>query len=156
MVNRFFLDTSALIKRYTMESGSKWVQALTTPTAGRKIVLSEISLAEFAAAIAGKHRAPRGISRHERDRTLVLFLNHCRRQYELTNVSRSIIDRAVHLTQNHKLRGYDAVQLASALVVNKSLIAAGALPLTFVAADRDLLTAASASGLSTENPNLYP
>lgn len=156
MVNRFFLDTSALIKRYTVESGSTWVQTLTAPTPRRKIVLSEITLAEFASAIARKHRTPHGISRPERDRTLALFLDHCRNQYELTSVSRTIIDRAVRLTQNHKLRGYDAVQLGSGLVLNERLVAAGGLRLTFVAADHDLLAAANAEGLATENPNLYP
>ncbi len=155
MVNRFFLDTSALIKRYTAESGTTWVQALTAPTSKRKIVLSEITLAEFASAIARKHRTPHGISHTERDRTLALFLEHCRNEYELTSVSRAIIDRAVRLTQNHKLRGYDAVQLGSGLVLNEKLLAVGAPPLTFVAADHDLLAAANAEGLATENPNLY-
>jgi uncharacterized protein len=58
------------------------------------------------------------------------------------------------LTQNHKLRGYDAVQLATSLVANGVLITAGLSHLTFVAADDDLVVAARAEGLAAENPNL--
>ena len=60
------------------------------------------------------------------------------------------------LTQNLKLRGYDAVQLATTLVANEALTAASLPGLTFVAADHDLLTAANAEGLDAENPNRYP
>ena len=54
------------------------------------------------------------------------------------------------LTQQHRLRAYDAVQLATAIA------AAAVLPgLAFVAADNDLLDAAQAEGLTAENPNNY-
>jgi len=42
------------------------------------------------------------------------------------------------------------------LAANDALVAAGLPGLTFVAADDDLLTAASSEGLTTENPNHYP
>lgn len=60
------------------------------------------------------------------------------------------------LTQRHRLRGYDAVQLAAALLANQPLIAAGLPALTFIAADEDLIAAARAEGLPAENPNAYP
>jgi hypothetical protein len=61
----------------------------------------------------------------------------------------------VSLTQSHKLRGYDAVQLATALISNGILTATGLSQLTFVAADDDLVAAARAEGLAAENPNLH-
>jgi hypothetical protein len=51
---------------------------------------------------------------------------------------------------------YDAVQLATALVANETLAAAGLPSLTFVAADDDLVAAARAEGLDAENPNHHP
>jgi uncharacterized protein len=153
-VSHFYLDASAVVKRYSLETGSFWVKALTDPTAGHTIVLGEITLVEVAAALAAKHRAPGGITQQERDNAVALFLSHCDTQYELLAISRSIIDRAVGLTQNHKLRGYDAVQLATALISNRVLITAGLSHLTFVAADDDLVVAARAEGLAAENPNL--
>jgi hypothetical protein len=154
-VSHFYLDASAVVKRYSPETGSAWIKALVEPPAGHIIVLSEMTLAEVAAALAAKHRAPRGITRGERDRALGLFLSHCDATYELIALSRRIIDRAVKLTQNHKLRGYDAVQLATALITNEALTAASLPPLTFVAADDDLVGAADTEGLATVNPNRY-
>jgi len=156
MVDYFFLDTSAIIKRYRPEIGSAWVCALTDPTAGHTLILSEITLAEAAAALAAMQRASSGISRKERDDALDLFLGHCDTQYDLIAATRPIIDQAVELTQNYKLRGCDSIQLASALAASDARLAAGEAPLTFVAADNDLLAAASAAGLATENPNFHP
>lgn len=155
-MSHFCLDASAVVKRYSPERGSAWIKTLTDPAARHTILLGQITLAEVAAALAAKHRAPGGITRKERDEALALFLGHCNIEYELIAISRFIIDRAVDLTQNHKLRGYDAVQLATALVANEVLITAGLSPLTFIAADDDLLAAARAKGLTADNPNLYP
>jgi len=155
-VSSFFLDTSAIVKRYKSETGASWLQGLTDPSTSHRIILSEISLAEVAAALAAAHRAPDGISQQQRDGALDLFLRHCLDEYDLVAVSRIIIDRAVDLTQNQKLRGCDAVQLATALIVNNVLVAAGSTPLTFVAADNDLLAAAQGEQLVTENPDLHP
>lgn len=123
-MSHFYLDTSAVVKRYRPEPGSAWVEALTASTPGHTIILSEITLVEVAAALAAKHRAPGGITQKERDDAVALFLSHCQAEYELVAVSRTIIDRAVILTQNYRLRGYDAMQLATALAANEALTAA--------------------------------
>lgn len=153
-MSHFYLDSSAVVKRYSPESGSAWLRAVIDSAAGHSVILSEITLAEVAAAIAAKHRIPGGIGREERDKALALFLGHCEAEYSLVVVTRTVIDRAVRLTQAHKLRGYDAVQLATALLANQSLVDAGFPRLTFVAADGDLLAAANAEGLGIEDPNL--
>jgi predicted nucleic acid-binding protein len=151
----FFLDTSAIVKRYSPEAGSDWIKAITDIIAGHDITLAEITLAEVAAAFAAKARAPGGITIEERDQALADFLRDCDEHYDLLSISREVIDLAVSLTQRHKLRGYDAVQLAGALIVNTELLAEGLPSLTFVSADEDLVEAAEAEGLLTENPNLY-
>ncbi len=151
-MSSFFLDSSALVKRYLTETGSAWVREITRPTAHTSTVV-EITLVEVAAALAARHRASGGISRQDRDATVNLLARHFETEYQLIPVSRFILDRAVILTQNHRLRGYDAVQLAAALATNQSLLRAGLPALTFVAADRDLLAAAHQEGLQVENPN---
>ena len=150
----FYLDASVLVKRHSPEIGSSWVKALMAPTS-HTIYLSEITLAEVAAALAAKYRAPSGITQTERDDAVALFLKCCHTEYDLIPVSRFIIDQAVNLTQKYKLRGYDAVQLATALTVNEVLTTSGLPPLTFVTADNDLLMAAQAQGLTIDNPNLH-
>jgi predicted nucleic acid-binding protein len=149
----YFLDASAVVKRYVREVGSDWVRALTAPDGEQHIILAEVTLAEVAAALAARERAPGGISRRQRDELLTAFLTDCQRPFHLRAISRAVIDSAVHLTQHHRLRGYDAIQLATALAVNDVLLASQLPGVTFVAADDDLIDAARAEGLAVENPN---
>lgn len=150
----YYLDASAVVKRYVSEIGSAWVQALCS-NEKNAIIMAEITLAEVASAFA---RAARGgrISADEQLNYLDLFVGDCDEKYHLVAIERAIIDRAVDLTQVHYLRGYDAVQLATALVANAELLRRQLPPLTFVSADEDLLDAAEAEGPPTENPNLHP
>ncbi|MGH3087485.1 MAG: type II toxin-antitoxin system VapC family toxin [Gammaproteobacteria bacterium] len=151
----FFLDSSALVKRYLTETGTLWVDTLTDPSAGNTIVVAEITLVEVAAALAARHRAG-AITLEERDEAVDLLHEHYDAEYRITPVSREILDRAVSLTQNHRLRGYDAVQLATALTTNNSLAEADLPELTLVAADEDLVSAARAEGLTSDDPNRHP
>ena len=151
----YFLDASAAVKRYADEPGSTWIRGITEPQARNTILLAEITLAEVAAALAAKHRAPKGITLEQRNRVLSRFLQDCEDHFVLLSVERSVIDRAVELAQRHRLRAYDAVQLATALDANEIMQSQTLPALTFVAADRDLLTAAAAERLSVENPLNY-
>jgi predicted nucleic acid-binding protein len=155
-VSAFFLDSSAVAKRYLAETGTAWIIALTDPVARHTIFLAEFTYVEVAAALAARHRAPGGITRQERDTAVTLLLRHCQTEYRLNVVDRRVLDRAVRLTQRHRLRGYDAVQLATALATSESLLAAGFPALTFVAADADLILATRAEGLPADDPNLHP
>jgi uncharacterized protein len=53
----YFLDASALVKRYSTETGSNWITQLTDPAAQNTILIAEITVVEVAAALAAKHRA---------------------------------------------------------------------------------------------------
>lgn len=66
------------------------------------------------------------------------------------------IDTARQLANKHPLRAYDAIQLATAWLINQELQKAGKSPLLFVAADDQLLVTAQAEGLPTDNPNHHP
>ena len=147
-----YVDSSALVKRYADESGSTWMRQITDPSIQHTILLAEITLAEVAAALAAKQRAPGGSTQEQRDRVLSRFLQDCAEHFVLLPVDRLVIDRAVELTQRHRLRGYDAVQLATALVTNETLQTQNLPSPIFVASDRDLLTAATAEGIPVDNP----
>ena len=122
-----------LVKRYTDESGSVWVRQISDPSTQHTILLAEITLAEVSGALAAKHRAPGGITQEQRDRVLSRFLQDCAEHFVLLPV-----DRAVELTQRHRLRGYDVVQLATALVTTETIQMQNLPSLTFVAADGNL------------------
>jgi len=149
-----YLDTSAVVKRYAVEPGSNWLRNLLDPTNRNTVVLAEITLAEFAAAISAKHRAET-ISSADRTDILNLFLHHCDTEYQLTATNRAVLDRAVALVQSQPLRGYDGVQLATGLSSRDVLATIGITDFIFVSADHNLLAAASAEGLVVDNPNNY-
>jgi predicted nucleic acid-binding protein len=73
----------------------------------------------------------------------------------LVSVNRTVVDEAIELTARNRLRGYDAVHLASALHLNRALIGRDLSPIAFVSADDDLLRAAAAEGLFIDNPNRH-
>ena len=151
-MTEYYLDASALVKRYTDEPGSTWIRQITDPDAQNTILLAEITLAEVAAALAAKQRAPGGITLQQKNRVLSRFLQDCDEHYLLLPVDRPAIDRAIDLTQNHRLRGYDAVQLATAVGIGVTLRSQNLHSPVFVASDDDLLGAGESENLSVENP----
>lgn len=78
----YYLDSSALVKRYLVELGTVWLRTLIDPAAGNTIIVSEIALVEVAAAFASRHRGG-SITMAERDRALRLFLHHADTEYQL-------------------------------------------------------------------------
>jgi predicted nucleic acid-binding protein len=149
-MSALFFDSSALAKRYLTEIGSAWVIAQADPAVSNTIVVAEIARVEVAAALAARHRAG-AITYSERNLLVALLLRHFDTEYRIVAITPGLMGSAVVLTQQHRLRGYDAVQLAAALT------AAAALPgLAFIAADNDLLSAARAEGLTADNPLLHP
>lgn len=152
----FFLDSSALVKRYFLEQGTAWTRTLLDPASENAISVAEIALVEVAAACAAKHRASGGVTQAERDAALALFRQHFLTEYSVAPLNRAMIEHATNLTQQHRLRGYDAVQLAVALAVNDQYAAHRLAALTFVTADVDLAAAATAEGLAVDNPNYHP
>jgi len=154
-VTAFYVDSSALVKRYAPETGSTWVTSLGDPVAGHSILIGEITVVEVAAALAAKARIAGGLTTAQRDAALGAFLNDCDDGYLLIGLDRATLDLAVDLTQRHVLRAYDAVQLATSLLSNSDLVARALPPLTFVSSDQDLLKAARAEGLLVDDPILH-
>jgi predicted nucleic acid-binding protein len=74
----------------------------------------------------------------------------------ILGVSPMLYTSAGNLCRSHKLRAYDAVQLACALGVHNQALASGAPSSIFVCADNSLLNIAIAEGLGVENPNNHP
>jgi predicted nucleic acid-binding protein len=148
-----YFDSSALVKRYLAEMGSAWVQARCNDPA-RTIATVDLSRVEIAAAFAAKLRG-KFITRPEYQEALTKLAADAQKRYQLIPITPQRVDEAIELTAHHRLRGYDAVHLACALHLNRVLLQDDLPLLTLVAADDDLLKAAQAEGLETENPNYY-
>jgi uncharacterized protein len=149
-VTAHFLDTGAVVKRYILETGTTWVQALTDPMATHSHFLVRITLAEIVSAVTRREKGG-SITPANAVTALADFHHDFTQQSLVIEVSRTLVDRAVLLARKHALRGYDAVQLGAALEVQ-----AFEPSLVLVSADRDLNSAAMAEGLTVENPNNHP
>lgn len=143
----YYFDTSALLKRYVVEDGSAWVQT-TVEEPEADIVVSQLTIVEGVAALT--RRAKGGAFRPgEAARVIQKLTADFQQRFVVIAVNPELIDKAVDLAQQRGLRGYDALQLATALIV-RSLVAPEGV--TFVAADDELIAAAELEGLPTVNP----
>ena len=154
MVNAYFLDTSALVKRYVPELGSNWIQSITVPAAGNFLTISQITWVEVCSAFARRQREG-SLSVDEVDQLMGDFRTDFDNQYDVLEVDRTLIETAGALVMQNPLRAYDAVQLASALRVQSTLILIPETQLVFVSADNRLLDIAQSAGLTIDNPNNY-
>lgn len=151
----YYADSSVLVKRHVAELGSGWVQALTDATAGHVFITSRCSVVEVASALNRRQREGTLSAAHYA-RISADFAALCATDYQLVDFTEQIVDRAWRLLEQHALRAYDAVQLASAMLTDTALRATGTPALTFLAADDRLLAAARLEGLVVDNPNLHP
>jgi hypothetical protein len=149
----FYLDSSVVVKRYVDEPGSAWTRLLIAELENI-IILSEIAIVEVSAALAmsvrtGKVRKALGRAAYE-----VFHADIAEGVYQLLAVPRPTIDQAAELAQAHPLKGYDAVHLATGLEAARNL-AGQEITLVFVSGDAQMLRAAEAEGLMTDNPFLH-
>lgn len=149
-----YLDSSALVKRYLVETGTPWVQTWCADPI-QTVAVGEIGLVEIAAAFAGKLRGAH-ITPAQYHSARADLAADARDEYVLVTINRAVVDEAIELTAKYRLRGYDAVHLACALTLNRALAAYHLPSLVFVSADDDLLKAATAEGLSADDPNRHP
>jgi uncharacterized protein len=122
----YFFDTSALVKRYALEDGRKWVQQLTDPAATNRIYIARITGAEVIAAIMQNLRGGHTTST-DAARGVADFKLDFATQYQVVEITNAVVTRAMALIESHKLRGYDGVQLATALEVNSVMLSTGLL-----------------------------
>jgi uncharacterized protein len=146
-VTLFYLDSSAWLKRYFLEPGSGWMMRLFD--SGNPLASSVLGYIEVASALT-RQQVPRKLDE--------VKLAQLQQQLEedwgdLTGLplTGETVDRAVRLARGYKLRGADAVHLATALGVNDALVGP-ADSLVLVAAEEDLLAVAQQTGLTVENP----
>lgn len=151
----YFIDSSALVKRYISETGSAWVLDLFDPTLNNEVFVAQLTPVEVIAAIA--LRARRGdISTTDAATKCNQFKNDLQRDYQVIEIAESVIIAGMILAETYGLRGYDAIQLAAGCTLKNLCIARSSSPPIFVSADGNLNKAASSKGLIVENPNKYP
>jgi predicted nucleic acid-binding protein len=155
MVNVYFLDTSALLKRYVPEIGTTWIQALTGQSAANLLIVARVTWVEVHSAIARRQREG-SFSSNQANQILQAFCYHFDTQYEKVELLPAVTQIAGQLVNQYPLRAYDAVQLASALSLLPQFIQSNDLTFTFLTADDRLLITAQSEALASDNPNHHP
>lgn len=134
-----YLDTSALIKLYVEEAGADRVEGLVERA--EIVATSVVAYAEARAALARRHR--------ENDFTaseyqgIVSELDASWQGYERLGVTEGLAREAGELAEEHALRGFDAVHLASALRLAQRFPSS-----SFLTFDERLTAAAERTSLS--------
>jgi predicted nucleic acid-binding protein len=153
-VAAYFVDSSALVKRYVQEVGTSWVRTLTHRGTAHEIYLARITAVEVTAAVARRRRA-RTLSAPQASSILSRFRNHLADRYIVLEMPPALLTEAMKLANAHELRAYDAVQLAAAIALKKQWLDAG-IAVVLVSADQELNAAASAEGLAVDDPTAHP
>jgi predicted nucleic acid-binding protein len=135
-----YLDTSAMIKLYVPEAGSAGVKQLVDDADFAAISL--IAYIETKAALARKRREQTITLKDYR--TVVQDFDQDWENFFVVGVSENLVRRAGSLAEKHALRVYDAVHLASAVIVREE----SNQPVSFVCFDDRLSRAARREGLA--------
>lgn len=151
----YFLDSSALVKRFSTESGSAWILGIVRPSLNNFLAIATITGAEVVSALTRKLRGNK-LSQRQYNNAIRRFEREFAIRYFGTDVTASLVENAMSLAKRHGLRGYDSVQLAACLIVADTRRFLNLSPIIFVSADNDLNIAALAEGLKVENPNDHP
>lgn len=141
-----YLDASALVKRYVTERGSAETIELTTTA--DVVATSLVSRAEVAAALAKAVRS--GLLSDDEARKAQRTFAREWPDLARIPVTEALVARAETLARDHALRGYDAVQLASALTWQES-VGTDIVVATF---DAQLWKAARQAGMKAWPENL--
>ncbi len=143
MVNHYYFDTSALVKRYFPEAGSALMDGLFKQN--RVVITASLTYAEVYSAISRLHREAK-LSETE--------LASLSKNFEEDWAGSVIVDftaevrkKTPGLLRRFPLRGADAVHLASAITAKER-----GLDLSFVVCDGKLFSAAKDYGLTVINP----
>jgi len=156
VVTAYFIDSSALVKRYVAETGTGWIQAITAPSSRNQLIIARITWVEVFSALARREREG-GLSSPGFARAMDAFRYDLDMQYQVVELDRTLAEAACQLVVMHPLRAYDAVQLASAQRIQPAFAnAEDSVSLVFLSADDRLLAIAQTEGLRTDSPNRHP
>lgn len=111
-----YLDTSALVKLYAEEPGREGVEKAVRES--RVVSVSEVGYVEARSALARKEREGT-FSTDEHDEAVAQLQQDYREVYLSRPITGDLIARAGELAREHGLRAYDAVHLATALLLRK-------------------------------------
>lgn len=89
----YFLDSSAIAKRYIPETGSTWIRQLTDPNGQNDLFIARITWVEVLSALARRQREGLLTSDAVNQITTV-FATHLDQQYRILEIDRTLANLA--------------------------------------------------------------
>jgi predicted nucleic acid-binding protein len=159
-VKVFFLDTSAVVRMYTVEPGWQWIRNLirsaTMGSGTVRVCFCDLALPETVSALRQIVQKPdaarRGLSRAAMRQALPRVRTDLSNSSPLVAVPASgCMPLAAEVVERQEIRGADAVHLAAALTARDTI--AGDAPFAFVSHDQRQCRAAQREGLEVITPS---
>lgn len=145
----FYLDTSALVKRYRSEQGTEVIEQLfSNPLPEDRFFISFLAIIELTSGIL---RLAKGgqLNEDTANEILARFRQDVRELFRVWPLNEEIATDAVTVVEEHRLRSTDAIHFATAQRI--ASLAPG-VQIVMVSSDRELLEATEAAGLSALDP----
>ncbi len=147
----YYVDTSALVKRYVPETGSEWVVQWSSQSADNVLIICALTTVEMVSHFARREREG-AILTPDRVQMQNHFLRHVDDEYLVVDLEPPVLEIVRQLLVKYPLRALDSLQLAGAV---EAVRLTNSTPI-FIRAEKRLLNAATAEGFSVINPNQYP
>ena len=146
-MRRYFLDSSALFKRYLEEDGTERV--LEIMRQNNELIVSRLTMVEVFSAGARLARAG-DISQELLSDLFSAVENDFREEFTVVELGGAAMVRSMDLVRAHGLRAADAIQLACAVMVAGE--SSTSSEFTFVCSDNELNSAAEKEGMTVLDP----
>jgi predicted nucleic acid-binding protein len=144
----FYLDTSALIKRYRSELGTVLLDALFEERlAPDQFVSSFLTVLELTSVVY-RLRTAGELGENVARELLSRFRLHIDELVQIWPLNDDVVGSAVRVIEDFHPRAADALHLATALAITNAVN----LQVVFITADQDLMRASSEAGLLCINP----
>jgi uncharacterized protein len=148
-VAAIYFDTSALVRRYDRtEPGTDRMRHLCHRSNRHTLLICRLTPVEIASALNRKAREGR-LGPPQVEQAWRLFRLHRRQQYQLLDLNEQTYVSAERLLFSHRLRSYDALQIACALRAS-TFVAGLTRDYRFCTADQAQAEAAGREGLAVE------
>jgi uncharacterized protein len=147
----YFIESSAFVKRFAPEVGSRFVLDLLRPSAMNRLYAATITQVEVCSALARRNKGG-SLSFDQLNKSLRRLYRDFPVRFVQIAVNDAVIAGALRLAQTYGLRGYDSIQLSAALEANRKRLNLNLPPLTLISSDGEINTAAQAENLLFQVP----
>ena len=145
----YYLETSALVKKYRTEKGTEVVAELFQHKQRSDVVVTSYFTVVEITSVATRLLRAGALTNRAYQVIMGNLSRDMREAVRLHPVSDSVLSEAISLTQNHALRAPDAIHVATALDVRAGV---SVNPFYFLGSDSRLNTVCRSSGLVVLDP----